>query len=190
MPCPDDCSVKSTFWSFAEDNGKHSKRRGSPKEGSPAPEGVAAEDAAPQNKRSRTGRAIVPPAAREEAPTPAPAAHPGRVKGRGAGDAAIASATPEEAAQAAEAQQKGRRKGRKSTRRIEWPPAATEQLAAAQKVRHHCASLDHQDRHSHSHAVLTGPDMESVTCVDSSPADARLWPCTYLGSTGAAAGQR
>ncbi len=123
------------FHACADNEGRHSRKRGRPEEASAAAEGINAEDAAPQTKVSRTGRVIVPPALREEALTPAPAAHTGRSKGRVAADAGVADTAPEEAAQQMEAQQKGRRKGKKSARRIEWPPAGAEQLAAAQKVR-------------------------------------------------------
>ena len=116
---------KTARGACAEDEGKRSKKRGR------AEEATLVEDELPQNKRSRTGRVIVPPAGLEEALTPAPAVHPGRVNRRGTGGA---DATPEEAFQPMGVQPKARRKGRKSAKRVEWLPAPAEQLAAAQKV--------------------------------------------------------
>ena len=117
---------KTACGACAEDERQRSRKRGKAEEAAPV------EDEAPQNKRSRTGRVIVPPAGLEEALTPAPAVHPGRVNRQGTGGD---DATPEEALQPVEAQQKGRRKGRKSAKRVEWLPAPAEQLVAAQKVR-------------------------------------------------------
>ena len=125
----------TTFHPCAEDEGKPSRKRGRPEEASAAAEGISAEDTAPNNKVSRTGRVIVPPALREEALTSALSAPAGRSKGRVAAGTGVADAAPEDAAQPMEAQQKGRRKGKKTARRVEWPPAAAEQLAAAHKVR-------------------------------------------------------
>ena len=133
----------------AEDGGKHSRKRGRPEEASSAGDGTI-EDAAPQNKVSRIGRAIVAPALREEALTPAPTVPAGRSKGRVAADAGIAETAFEEAMKA---QQKGRRKRKQSARRVEWPPAAAEQLAAAQKVRLSWSNINLRQTVANTHSL-------------------------------------
>ncbi len=116
--------------SLAEAEG--ARKRGRAEEASPAVESTPAEEEAPQSKRSRTGRVIVPPAGREDSITPAPIANPGSIRKRSTGEADMAEAVPEEVSQPRDAQ-KGRRKAEKGARKV-WPPASAEQLAAAQKV--------------------------------------------------------
>ena len=92
----------------------------------PAPE----EDAGLQ-KRSRTGRVIVPPGRPEEAMTPIKPEDPGASKRRGT---VHTEAMPQQAPEPEQARRGGRRNAKKRARKAEWPPAAAGQLAAAQKV--------------------------------------------------------
>ena len=95
--------------------------------GQPVPE----EDAGLQ-KRSRTGRVIVPPGRPEEAVTPTKAEDAAAYKMRGT---AHTDAMPQQTPEPEQARQEGRRRAKKRARKAEWPPAAAGQLAAAQKVR-------------------------------------------------------
>ena len=92
----------------------------------PAPE----EDAGLQ-KRSRTGRVIVPPGRPEEAVTPIKSEDPAASKRRGT---IHMDAMPVQTPEPEQARQGGRRNAKKRARKAEWPPAAAGQLAAAQKV--------------------------------------------------------
>lgn len=104
-----------------------SQRRKRPREEQPAPE----EDAGPQ-KRSRTGRVIVPPGRPEEAVTPIKSEEPAASKRRGT---LHTDAMPLQTPEPEQARQGGRRTAKKRARKPDWPPAAAGQLAAAQKVR-------------------------------------------------------
>ena len=93
-------------------------------------EAFADEGVAPQSKKSRTGRVIVPPASLEGAVMPAKPSHAGKARA----SSTDAVAHPEKATPAKERPQKHRRKPKKAGARVEWPLAAAEQLAAVQKV--------------------------------------------------------
>ena len=111
-----------------------SQRRKRPREEQPeaaAEQPAPEEDAGPQ-KRSRTGRVIVPPGRPEEAVTPIKSEEPAASKRRGT---LHTDAMPLQTPEPEQARQGGRRTAKKRARKPDWPPAAAGQLAAAQKVR-------------------------------------------------------